>query len=65
MLFKIISTTDGKHEGEQVEFNKHLNVGEVLVYKDVDYTIDAIEWNFPLVKIVCSNYVAVLQVIKQ
>ena len=63
MRFLITATTDGKHEGEIVEFDGHLTVGESLVYKDVDYKIDAIEWNGNRVKIVSSNYIAVLEII--
>jgi len=63
MVFQIVSTTDGKYINEFVVFNKVVKVGDSIIHKSVEFKLDSVEWlNEKTVKLVSSNYIAILQV---
>jgi len=64
MKFKIIETTGDFYESEVVTTDGGMEVGDKLHYKDVVYTISDIVWVSPtVVKVACSNFIAVLKLI--
>ena len=64
MVFKILDTTDNKHEGEIFEFDGHIVPGGTINYKDVNYSVDSVKWlSSTVVQIISSNYIAILKVI--
>jgi len=64
MLLKIINTTDGKYIGELVnrESGKLFEAGEVIIYKDTEFSIDRIIVNGKIIKLICSNYIVELEI---
>ena len=64
MRYKILDTTDDAHEGEIFEFNGKVEPGKDLIYKGKGYKVDSLHWVSPkIVKIVSSNYIAMLEVL--
>jgi len=64
MVFKIIDTTDDKYEGVTLEYNGKVEPGTILTFNEVSINVDKVEWvSANVVKIISSNYIAVLKVI--
>ena len=63
--FKVIDSTDNKHEGELITHTGPVSPGMSVTFKDVTINVEKVMWtNAKTVKLISSNYIAVLEVVK-
>lgn len=65
MVLKIINTTDGKYVGEIIsrDISNPFKAGEVIEYKKTKFSVDKVEINNNIVKLICSNYIVDLEIL--
>ena len=62
--FKVMDTTDDKHEGELITHIGPVTPGSTVSFKDVTIDVEKVQWvDAKTVKLVSSNYIAVLEVV--
>ncbi len=62
--FKVVDTTDNKHEGELITWMGPVSPGDTVSFKDVTVNVEEVMWvDAKTVKLISTNYIVVLEIV--